>query len=267
MKKKVIRFHGGVYLLESPEGKMYIGRTRNLDLRLQQFKYSTPSGGNRFLKADILRLGFDKFKIIILERFSSDTPVERMDTRERFWISTLNTKFPEGYNLTRGGSRGYEVLPEGRKTSGGDSKKLYKGGVVAYDLNTGMCLGEFETSSSCAFSLNLHHGYLCNILKGKAKSYKGVTILKVSEDKGEAPTDILLSHLPIMAYSIKNEEIEEFKNKQAILYKQGHAYSQLNKYIDKRPSRKGIIYVRKTADWKEKIENLLKKFKESYTTC
>ncbi len=53
----------------------------------------------RYLNNAIRKNGKDSFKIEIIER----CPMQNIDSREIYHIKTLNTLYPNGYNLTKGG--------------------------------------------------------------------------------------------------------------------------------------------------------------------
>lgn len=102
-----------IYLLQSPEGKSYVGRTINLQSRLDQYRYQTPSGrSNPYLSSDIKKFGFENFTVSILQSFEEGTLPDHLDERERYWIDFLNTSYPVGYNLTKGGRESTEFIRE-----------------------------------------------------------------------------------------------------------------------------------------------------------
>lgn len=81
-------------------GKTYIGQdSRNRENYL---------GSGKALRNAIQKYGSRSFEKKILEICNSK---EQLNTREIFWIKKLNSKFPNGYNLTDGGN-GTLNLPE-----------------------------------------------------------------------------------------------------------------------------------------------------------
>ena len=84
-------------LLNRHNGMGYIGKTvRELWQRIKQHRTRPES----YIGSAIQKYGFEKFSVIVLEECAS--PGE-LNEREKFWIKTLNTKFPKGYNRTDGG--------------------------------------------------------------------------------------------------------------------------------------------------------------------
>ena len=76
-------------------GKIYVGKDKN-----NNPKYI---GSGKRLKDAIKHYGLKNFKKHIIEECESYI---QMSEREIFWISKLNSKHPNGYNLTEGGDGG-----------------------------------------------------------------------------------------------------------------------------------------------------------------
>ena len=78
-------------------GKSYVGQTRQkLNRRISGHKSSKKKFG---VDAAIAKYGWENFTAEVIE----ECPVEQLNAREIFWIATLGTKTPNGYNLTDGG--------------------------------------------------------------------------------------------------------------------------------------------------------------------
>ena len=94
-KKSVI-----YYILNRINGKAYIGKTvRELWRRIKQHRTRPESCIGDAIK----KYGFENFSVFVLEECA--TP-EELNEREKYWIKTLHTKTPYGYNLTDGGDGG-----------------------------------------------------------------------------------------------------------------------------------------------------------------
>ena len=134
-----------IYLLQSPEGKSYIGRTINLESRLEQYRYQTPSGrSNPYLSSDIKKFGFESFTVSILESFEEGTLSDHLDERERYWINFLNTSYPMGYNLTKGGRENTTFLRE------------RKGQRVELKNKQGITVKTYTSFNSCRKDLGMN---------------------------------------------------------------------------------------------------------------
>ena len=91
---------GVIYLITCRiNGKPYVGKTkRSLETRIAEHKRNK-SKGNSPVEMAIDKYGWENFTVEILEV----CPVEMLNEREKFWIAALNSKSPNGYNLTDGG--------------------------------------------------------------------------------------------------------------------------------------------------------------------
>ena len=78
-------------------GKPYVGQTqRQLKVRIHKHKY-----GNLYIDKVIQKHGWEgNFTVEVLEECAT---IEQLNAREKFWIAELNSKVPNGYNLTDGG--------------------------------------------------------------------------------------------------------------------------------------------------------------------
>ena len=82
--------------------KVYVGKTRDVDLRFQQHIESSVSGDERHLYASMRHYGIENFVVDVLEENLHSE--EAANEQERAWIRKLNSfdrRF--GYNLTPGG--------------------------------------------------------------------------------------------------------------------------------------------------------------------
>ena len=104
---------GTIYLLTcTVNGKKYVGQTRQkLGRRITEHKRDS-SINRPGVDHAIFVHGWEKFTVEVLEI----CPVDKLNEREMFWIRELNTKAPNGYNLTDGGDgcTGYKHTAESR---------------------------------------------------------------------------------------------------------------------------------------------------------
>jgi len=95
---------GDIYCITSPIGKQYIGQTKHsLDHRFKQHK--NPSSKCIALKNAGNKYGWGNMTIKLLEKCHRD----KLDEREIFYIDTMGTYAPNGYNLTLGGMTGCKL--------------------------------------------------------------------------------------------------------------------------------------------------------------
>lgn len=100
-------------------GKSYVGQTKkSLTERFDRHKKAARSKVNRYLYDSMNKHGYENFYIEILEEVSNGIDINE---REIFWISKLNTLYPNGYNMTSGGGGGFTL----ESWSDNERKELY----------------------------------------------------------------------------------------------------------------------------------------------
>jgi len=99
--------------------KLYIGQTTNLEKRW--YMHNWDGSNNSLLHKALNKYGKENFHIEAIHLCESK---EEMDFVEIFYISFLNTKSPNGYNLTAGGegSLGIPCSEEKKKKIGAANK-------------------------------------------------------------------------------------------------------------------------------------------------
>lgn len=94
---------GVIYKVENLiNNKLYVGQTskpRYTD-RWSQHKYNAKTGKPGILYDAIRKYGIKNFRFLILEE---NIDINQLDNKEIYWISELNTKIPNGYNVSEGG--------------------------------------------------------------------------------------------------------------------------------------------------------------------
>jgi len=94
------------YIVNTINGKMYVGQTKNFKKRIKGHEYS-----DQYIDRAIKKYSWENFRCGVIK--SCDSKAE-MDKWEKFFIIALNTKKPIGYNLTDGGegTNGLKPTPE-----------------------------------------------------------------------------------------------------------------------------------------------------------
>lgn len=110
---------GSIYLVKNTiNGKGYVGKSVQISVRFSQHKHCAfnPDSQHyhRPLYASMRKHGMDNFEFSILEDNLTD---QELLKREVYWIDKLNTKTPNGYNLTDGGEgvSGRKITDEHRE--------------------------------------------------------------------------------------------------------------------------------------------------------
>lgn len=84
-------------------GKVYIGKTINLDGRWYKHRYLAQRGSKRHLYLSMRKYGLENFSFDVIEECNNDS----LNDREKYWISVFDSTNPEhGYNKTIGGDGG-----------------------------------------------------------------------------------------------------------------------------------------------------------------
>jgi len=90
--------------------KKYVGKTKR-DILTRWLEHVSASKDNKdeqtFYYA-LQKYGIESFEIIILQDCRIENTIDFLNEREKYWIKTLNSKVPNGYNMTDGGDGGSE---------------------------------------------------------------------------------------------------------------------------------------------------------------
>jgi group I intron endonuclease len=115
--------YGFIYLVENlVNGKMYVGQTTSSSKRESAHLCGTSQCPA--INAAVNKYGRDSFDFVLLEACSS---IEQSNDREIYWINTLNTLAPYGYNIRDGGEAGGNLPQEVKdKISQTKKEKSYK---------------------------------------------------------------------------------------------------------------------------------------------
>lgn len=100
---------GVIYKIESPNGRIYVGQTKQLGKRIACYKFNYTknkfSSGHNKLYNSLKKYGFDNHKFSVIEEVGDDILYER----EKYWIKELDTYCfdnPKHLNMSRGGEGG-----------------------------------------------------------------------------------------------------------------------------------------------------------------
>lgn len=129
----------GIYIITNcRNGKQYVGQSYDTERRIRAHKNKLRIGAhaNRHLQSAWNKYGEDAFSFSIVEY----CPIDALDDREMYWIRTLSTISPNGYNMTLGGdgNRGYhwsDVSKEALSASAKRSSARYWQGKQLSDAH------------------------------------------------------------------------------------------------------------------------------------
>jgi group I intron endonuclease len=91
----------GIYKITNPKGKVYIGKSINVEKRLEYYKYISPRKSQHKLNNSIAKYGFQNHTLEIIEQCEES----KLNEREIYWIEYYNS-VKSGLNLMYGGEGG-----------------------------------------------------------------------------------------------------------------------------------------------------------------
>lgn len=146
-------------------GKKYIGRTNNVRVRKNQhkndsFNVNCPRKYKTALAAAIRKYGWDNFNFEVLEENESFIYINEL---EKKFIKEMNTRSPNGYNLSTGGEFGFS----GREYH----SKIIENGLldnIIEDLHSDIPLKDIAEHYSISYS------YLSDINNGTRLKQKDI---------------------------------------------------------------------------------------------
>lgn len=185
----------GIYKITNPEGKSYIGLSREIEVRWNSYK-NMQFQSNTLLKESFKKYGYSNhiFEIIEEIKLSEDTYGKNtalLRKRERYWISKFDT-FYNGLNQNGGGSGcGSHTTESKQKIS-----ESLKGRPKPTDF--GEKRKKWQNSEEWKKKLSIAMTGKPSPLKGKDRSYKG----RISPNKGKGK--------PILQYGKNMDLIQEY---------------------------------------------------------
>lgn len=98
----------GIYKIINPEGKIYIGLSKNIDLRWKHYKNNSSMNGNSLLKESFKIFGYTNHIFEIKELIQYNNTLNEKENnkllreRERYWIDFYKSNI-NGLNQNKGG--------------------------------------------------------------------------------------------------------------------------------------------------------------------
>lgn len=181
--------NGGIYLLTSPSGKVYVGQSQDIDQRFYDYKHK-PSKNQVYLYNALKKHGFDAFDKTIL--FLSNDPAE-LNKLEVIFIALYDSRNKaKGYNIREGGKNGKLSEESRQKISAAllgrrcSPKTEFKKGeraspstefvagqgaipIEQYSLE-GDLIKKWKSIDDASSVLSIPHGSISACLRGRAKT-------------------------------------------------------------------------------------------------
>lgn len=191
-------FRPCVYCLDFPNGKNYVGKTKDLGKRMQVYE-KFPDSSNKELSSAIREYGWDNIDIRILVELKVSDAISLelcLSILEIRYIREMNTIMPNGYNISLGG----EVLgiPIEHLTTDKDFVKSYSTNakvLLVYDLR-GDFVEEFPSISRFAYEKGVEEDSVRPFV-GKIKPFKEQWYLR------EKRYDYIPNHIEVPYYEVK----------------------------------------------------------------
>jgi hypothetical protein len=134
------------------------------------------SGQQTLVGIDMNKFGKENFELIILE---TNIPDNEKDEKERYYISSNNSLYPNGYNKSTGGVKGKDLNEISRSILSESSKGVNNSRCHSYinqiDMRTGEIVNIFGSAREAARHLGDESKYraILYCLNGKSKSSYG----------------------------------------------------------------------------------------------
>lgn len=182
-----------IYRINFPNGKVYIGKTKDLGSRIKLYERNVSIGDKSSKVIDAIKeFGFDSLTIDILsepKNISKDDLEVVLSILEIKHIRSNNSIFPNGYNISIGG----EILGIPIDCITTDAvNSCYSGGnkhVLVYDLE-GNFVAEFDSIEKCAYHFGVDSSVVSSNLDRRRELFYDKYMLR-QKRYGKIPEKIL----------------------------------------------------------------------------
>lgn len=159
-------------------GEKYIGQTTGS--LADRWKYHCkPSSKCIRIRNAIQKYGTDSFDVIVLDICKS---YEELNKKETFWIQSLNTLSPNGYNLQHGGNNHKVFSEETRKKMSESAKIRLAPSSESLKKRSASMLGQKRSADTCRKQSERQIG-VPKSTEHKAKISKTLTGRKLSPER------------------------------------------------------------------------------------
>lgn len=195
---------GVIYKITNPNGRIYVGKTKNLKRRISDYKYKLKQRTSIVINS-IKKYGWDNHKIEVIEDNIEEC---NLDEREIFWIKELKTyhyENSEGMNMTKGG--------EGQSTT------------WMHDLERRAKASYYFTHVKNPFKGKKHTEETKKIISektSKRNKAKGITIPKWGAEKGR-----LKCITPVLLYNSNGFFVKEYDSMASVTKELGCSHSSI----------------------------------------
>ena len=153
-------------------GKQYVGQANDFKQRECEWKCTKKHYAGKVIDNARAKYGVENFTVEILKECETQ---DELNKWEIYYIKELNTKKPNGYNMTDGGetSSGYNLTKEHieRIKEYGMYESTCRKPVLQYDLD-GNFIKEWISASSCKREGGYNQGVVSACCRGERRRYK-----------------------------------------------------------------------------------------------
>lgn len=181
--------HCGIYCLESPDGEIYIGQSRNIRNRVNVYKRNNKLTQPK-LKASLDKHGYANHKVYVLAHLPKDVDQYSLDVSEKAYIKLFKDMGKPMLNIKSGGgapmygkTHSEALKNKFREMYKGDGNPNYGKGlflskngraraILQYDMNMNF-IKEWDCVTSASNELGIKRTTISSNLNGYNKSAKG----------------------------------------------------------------------------------------------
>ncbi len=264
----------GIYKITSPTGRIYVGQSKDIYYRWNQYKYNYENHNNRFIEHSIKKYGYDQHVFEIIEECNQ----EYLNEREIYWIETLKTnykKYPEnnGLNFSDGGDNppvnygrilsDKELLNISQKNKKNHANKRIKN-IKQYN-KSGILIKIWENVEEFHNKQKYNYSFVLKACKGTSANYKNY-IWRFEKDE--------FSKFPIRRYKPRSKRVKSKIVKERIYKKPSQetrykmSISQKLTWTDERRQYHSKLFKGRSNYWKkvkeqeDHVEERMKKIRK-----
>lgn len=200
-----------IYLITNLiDNKKYVGQASNIEERWYRHSVDYKRLTNRYLYRAMNKHGIENFHFEIIE---VDIPIDSISNREIFWIDSLETQAPNGYNMTSGGEGSHNrILSEEsrRKISASLS-----GNTLSEETKEKMSLAHIKRYENEEERLKLSESHKNNktLIENATKRIQSVNENMTKEQRAEYQKMAAEKRSKtVLAISLVDESVIEFKS-------------------------------------------------------
>ena len=196
----------GIYKITNPNGKVYIGKSIDIEKRYYQYKKGHAKNQTALYRS-LKKYGWDSHKVEVLKECTED----QLNTLEKYYINYYDS-VENGLNLTYGGDGGRksDITKQRISKSMMGERGPYNviNPVYQYDLD-GNFIEEWKNPKTIVDFMNLSRGAIHEVIDTD-KTIRGYRFTSIKKEKLSPTTKWEKNKKPILEYDLKNNFIKEW---------------------------------------------------------